>query len=321
MQRSYLMLLFVFLLSYGCSDENKIADEIKAIKVDMVLSRFDQEFSNATASDIPGLKQKYPYLFPARYPDSVWVAKLKDSLQLEIFGEISQTFPEFDKEAEALELLFKHLKYYFPDAPLPQIITLQSDVEYRNRVILADSLLLIGLDNYLGEDHRFYERIDRYIAAGLDKKFMISDVAGAFANKMVNYPKERSFLARMVFYGKQLYIKDRLIPFEPEAVRIGYTPEKLRWAQDNEERIWRFFIERELLYSTEAELDARFLMPAPFSKFRLEMVDNESPDRLGRYIGWQIVRAFMENNDISLQQLFNLPAEEVFKRSNYKPKK
>lgn len=67
-------------------------------------------------------------------------------------------------------------------------------------------------------------------------------------------------------------------------------------------------------------LAPRFLDPAPFSKFRLEL-DNESPGRLGRYMGWQIVRAFMNNNDIKLNQLLDLSADEIFKKSNYKPKK
>ena len=308
-------------MAWGCREENKIADEVAEITVDLDIRRFDQEFSQASANDITDLKQKYPYLFPAQYPDSVWVAKLKDTLQLEIFGEISSTFQDFSKESTALELLFKHIRYYFPGAPIPKVITVPSDVDYRNRVILADSLLLIGLTNYLGEDHKFYKGIERYIAKDLDRKFMVSDVAGAFTNQMLNYPKDRSFLARMIYHGKGLYIKDRLIPFESEAVRMGYSSEELDWARANEERIWRYFVEREVLYSTDAELDSRFLMPAPFSKFRLELVDNESPDRLGRYIGWQIVRAFMNKNDISLQQMFSLPAEEIFKRSNYKPKK
>ena len=311
----------IFIIIWGCGDENKIADEVAGIIVDLDVQRFDREFSQASANEIADLKQKYPYLFPSQYPDSIWEAKLKDSLQLEILEEINKTFPDFKEESAALELLFKHIKYYFPGAPIPKVITVPSDVDYRNRVILADSLLLIGLDNYLGEDHKFYEGIERYIAAGLDKKFLVSDVAGAFVNKMLSYPADRSFLARMIYYGKGLYIKDRLIPFETASVRMGYSSEELDWAKANEERIWRYFVEREVLYSTDTELDARFLMPAPFSKFRLELVDNESPDRLGRYIGWQIVRAFMNKNDISLQQMLSLPAEEIFKRSNYKPKK
>jgi gliding motility-associated lipoprotein GldB len=321
MKGGSLFFSLIFLMSFGCREQHKITDEVAEIHLDLQVLRFDQEFSQASAGDIPLLKGKYPYLFPTQFPDSIWEAKLKDTLQREILSEISRAFPDFKKETDALELLFKHIRYYFPDAPLPKVITLPSDVDYRNRVILADSLLLIGLDSYLGEDHKFYEGIERYIAAGLEKKYLISDVAGAFANKMLSYPGDRSFLARMIYYGKQLYIKDRLIPSETDAVRMGYSTEELDWARANEEEIWRYFVEREVLYNTDAELDARFLMPAPFSKFRLELVDNESPDRLGRYIGWQIVRAFMSRNDIDLHQMIRLPAEEIFKRSNYKPEK
>lgn len=321
MYRSCILFSLILLFVWGCKEENKISDEVAEINVDLQLSRFDQEFSNATTNDISGLKQKYPYLFPSQYPDSIWELKLKDTIQLEILGEIDKTFPDFKQESAALEMLFKHIKYYFPGAPLPKVITVPSEVDYRNRVILADSLLLIGLDNYLGEDHRFYEGIERYIAAGLDKKYLISDVAGTFANKMLIYPNDRTFLARMIYYGKGLYIKDLLIPMESDAARIGYSDQDMDWAMANEERIWRYFVEREVLYSTDVELDARFLMPAPFSKFRLELIDNESPARLGRYTGWQIVRAFMRNNELSLQQMLALPAEEIFKRSNYKPKK
>lgn len=313
--------LLILLIVWSCGQENKVEERVAEINVDLEVRRFDREFSQASANELPHLKQRYPYLFPSQYPDSVWQLKLQDSLQIEILSEIEKTFPDFDKESAALQLLFKHLKFYFPNAPLPKVITVPSDVDYRNRIILADSLLLIGLDNYLGEDHKYYEGIERYITQGLDKKYLISDVAGTFANKMLIYPNDRTFLARMIYYGKGLYIKDRLIPMESDAVRIGYLAEELDWAKANEERIWRYFVEREVLYSTEAELDARFLMPAPFSKFRLELVDNESPDRIGRFIGWQIVRAFMNKNEISLQQMLSLPAEEIFKRSNYKPKK
>lgn len=321
MNKRALILLLVVIMILSCREENKISDELAKIEINLDLRRFDQEFSKALPKDIPGLKKRYPYLFPAQYTDSIWEAKMRDTLQIELLSEIDKAFRDFNKETEDLELLFKHIKHYFPNAQIPTVITVPSDVDYRNRVILADSLLLIGLDNYLGTDHKFYQGMERYIAARLDKQYLISDVAGAFTNKMLRYPTDRSFLARMVYYGKGLYIKDRLIPFESEATRIGYSREELDWAKANEEQIWRYFVERELLYSTDSKLDARFLLPAPFSKFRLELLDNESPDRIGRYIGWQIVGAFMDKNDISLQQLFNLSAEDIFKRSNYKPKK
>jgi hypothetical protein len=149
---------------------------------------------------------------------------------------------------------------------------------------------------------------------------MVTDVAAAFA-KMVNpYPNDRTFLSQLIYYGKELYLKDKLLPLDTDAMKIGYSQEELDWAKANEEMIWRYFIERELLYSTDTKLAMRFLDQAPFSKFQLEL-DNESPGRIGRFIGWEIVRSFMEKNNVSLQQLLSLPAEEVFKRSKYKPSK
>ncbi|MEO1013171.1 MAG: hypothetical protein AAFX53_17900 [Bacteroidota bacterium] len=127
-------------------------------------------------------------------------------------------------------------------------------------------------------------------------------------------------MARMVYYGKQLYLKDRLIPFVSETARIGYSEDQLSWAMSNEEPIWRYFIEHELLYSTDTKLTSRFLDIAPFSKFGLEL-DNDSPGRIGRYMGWQIVRHFMDKNKVSLQQMMGLPEDELFKKSGYKPKK
>lgn len=304
----------------GCTDSDKVKKEIEKIEVDLDVARFDREFANAEPLDIPVLKKAYPYLFPAQYTDSVWVAKLQDSLQVELLSEVSTTFTDFSKEKEDLILLFKHIKYYFPDYVLPKVVTVISDVSYNSRIIMTDSLLLIGLDNYLGPEHKFYESFPKYISAGLDKQYLVSDVASSFAKQVVLKPKSRNFLAQMVYYGKELVVKDKLVPFITDAQKINYSEEQLIWAKVNEEQIWRNFIESEYLYSTDNKLAQRFLDPAPFSKFGLEL-DNASPGRVGRFIGWQIVRSFIEKNGMTLQQMLPLSAEEIFKKSNYKPKK
>ena len=320
MKTRFIAVLVILISLHSCKNETGVSEDVSKIQLNLTVQRFDREFAEAKPGDIPKLKQKFPYLFPKQYSDSVWIAKLKDTLQNEIFSEVNKTFPNFDKETEDLELFFKHVVYYFPKYRTPEVITVISDVDYSNRVILADTLLLIGLDNYLGKGHKFYGGIEQYIAAGLDKTFLISDVASAFGKTKLRFPSDRTFLAQMIYYGKELYLKDKLMPLATDAQKIVYTPEEMEWAQANEEQIWRYFIEREILYSTDNMLAPRFLDPAPFSKFRLEL-DNESPGRLGRYMGWQIVRAFMNNNDVKLNQLLDLSADEIFKKSNYKPKK
>ena len=75
------------------------------------------------------------------------------------------------------------------------------------------------------------------------------------------------------------------------------------------------------LYSTNSKLPNRFINPAPFSKFYLEGIDGESPGKIGQYIGWQIVKAYMDNNDTSFKDMLIMNAQELFNKSKFKPKK
>jgi len=317
MRKLIFAVLSISLLFFSCNNTDKVAAEVEKIPLELKVSRFDREFAGATPERLPELRKNFPYLFPA--PDSVWIAKMNDSLQIELFQEVGNTFNSFGDEEAGLTLLFKHIKYYFPEQPTPTVITVTNDVDYNNRIILTDTLLFIGLDNYLGPQHRYYGGFQRYIAKSLDRNYMVSDAASAFAKKVVPRPRDRTFLARMIYFGKELYLKDKVMPAANDWDKIGYSQEELEWALANEEPIWRNFIEQEHLYSTDNNLSQRFLDQAPFSKFGLEL-DNESPGRLGRYIGWQIVRAFMENNIISLKQMLTMSEEEIFKKSNYKPR-
>ncbi len=321
MKRVLFLIFIEFFLFQSCKDITETEKEIAKIDVQLEVSRFDFEFAETTENNLPELKNKFPFLFPSSYPDSVWVNKLSDTIQLELSNEVKKAFPNFANEEDELTRLFQHMKYYFPEVKEPKIITLTSDVQYSSRVVLVDTLLLIGLDNYLGADHHFYERIPRYVAEDLDKTFLISDVAEAYTNKIVAPPKDRTFLAQLVYFGKKLYLKDKFMPHASDAQKLGFSEEEIAWVQVNEDPIWRNFIEQEYLFSTNKELSRRFLDPAPFSKFGLEKIDNESPGRVGRYIGWQIVRSFMNRSDISTQQLLGVSAEEIFKKANYKPQK
>lgn len=310
----------LILTFYGCREADKEAADIAKIEVELDVARFDREFAEASPANIPRLKKKYPYLFPVNYPDSVWTAKVQDSLQMEISEEVEKTFPDLSEEEDGLRSLFQHIKYYYPNFLLPKIVTVTSDVDYANRVILADTLLLVGLDNYLGPSHDFYKVLPNYVAQDLDKKFLVRDVATAFAKKIVPPITDRTFLSQMIYYGKELYIKEKFMPLVTDDINIGYTQKQLDWAKANEEQVWRYFVEGGTIYDTDRNLGPRFLDPAPFSKFQLEL-DNESPDMIGRFIGWQIVRAFMNNNKEDMHEMLALSGEEIFKRSLYKPRR
>ena len=318
--RKILWGIFMLSLVFGCNSKSKTEKEIAKIPVDVELTRFDKIFSEASVNDLPHLKNQFPQFFPKQYHDSIWEGRIQDTLQQQLNDAVKTAFPNEVDLGEELEELFKHIKYYHPEFTIPRVYTITSDVDYRTKVIARDSLLLIELDTYLGSEHPFYEGIAKFISKNMEPNMIISDVATAYTRRYVAIPKQRSLLAQMLYFGKELYLKDLWMSASDDHRKIGYTQEELSWAQDNEADIWRYFVENELLYSTDAKLPSRFINPAPFSKFNLEL-DNESPGMVGRYLGWQIIRAFMENNKVSLQEMLKMEPEELFKNSKYKPKK
>lgn len=315
-------ILFIFLtvILISCGEQSRIEKEIAQVPVDFEIVRFDQKFAAVTVETLPELKNEYPFLFPERYSDSVWIERVNDSIQLELNTEVEKKFSDFSYQEDKLHSLFQHIKYYFPSFEAPTVITITSEVDYRNKVLVTPKYLFISLDTYLGEDHMFYMGIQAYLKKNFEPHQILPDVAAGYAEKFVPRPESKTFLSHMLYYGKILYLKDLWVPDAKDEEKIGYTKEELDWAGENEEPIWRYFIERKLLFDSDTELYSRFLYPAPFSKFYLEL-DNESPAKVGQYIGWQIIKQYMERSNVSLDEMLRTDAETIFNKANYKPKK
>jgi len=309
-----------FILVYSCKKEKKIPQEILSIKAPVSIERFDQDFSNLSPQNLDSLQLKYPFLFPKKYTQEFWLKKSKDTLQQEIINEIHTAFPNTNNLEKELELLYKHLIFYYPTIKVPQTVSLISEVDYKNRILLRKELLLIALDCYLGKNHHFYADISRYVAEDFESKQIVVDIANEYAKKIIPRASGRDFMAQMVLYGKRIYLLKQILPKKPLTDILSYTDEELLWNQANESKIWRYFIEKEILFSTNRNLLPRFLYPAPFSKFYMSY-DTDSSDRIGQYMGYRIVSTFMENNDVSLQQLMEIDSKTIFEKSRFKPKK
>lgn len=315
------LLVFGAIMLISCKNENQVEEAISKIDIQAHIERFDQAFATATATDLPKLKAQYPFMLSERYQDSFWIAKMQDTLMHQLGEQVEAQIPNIKDVEDEITQLFQHLKYYFPEFTAPRVVTYISYVDYRNKTVVTDSVSIIAIDNYLGSEHEFYEGVSKYIRAEFNPEQIVVDLAGNYAQQYILAPSNRTLLDEMIYYGKQLYFKDVVIPFKTDAQKIAYSQEQLDWAKANEFEIWKYFIDRELLYSTDSKLPGRFINPAPFSKFQLEEIDSESPGRIGQYIGWQIVKSYMANNDVSFKDLLNKSAEEIFNNSNFKPRK
>lgn len=318
--KQYIFILFSTILLISCSEKNKVKEAIQEIPVDIKVDRFDQAFFETPIQDLSNLKQQYPSFFPQNVPDSVWTNKMSNPLWRELYTEVQKKYKNFDKQTSEIEDLFSHIKYYYPQTKTPKVVTLIYDMDPDYKAIYADSLIIVSLELYLGKNHKFYE-FPEYQKLSFESSQILPDIVQEFSVQKIKPPTEKDLLSLMIYAGKQLYLKDALLPEYSDEDKIGYTKEQLQWAITNQADVWRFFIEEKLLYETDPKLAQRFIQPAPFTKFGLTS-DNESPGRMGSWMGWQIVKSFMKNNtEATLQKMVLMDAKEIFQKSKYKPKK
>lgn len=317
-----ILLLFSFIIVlYSCKDISDTEKKIDNMSISLKLSRFDKLFFETQPQDLAKLKASYPEFFPKDVPDSVWINKMTNPLWKELYGEVQKKYGDFQPQKVAIESVFKHAKFYFPNTRIPEITTVISEMDYHNKVIYTGDYLLIAMELYLGKDHEFYQsEFPMYVRQNFEASQIIPDVVSALSYNQVPEDSNKNLLSQMIYAGKELYIKDLLIPEYSDADKIGYTPEQIQWCQENESYMWRYFIEESLLYDADPKLASRFIHVAPFSKFYLE-IDNESPGRVGAWLGWQIVRAYAENNKVDVKALLTTDAATIFNNSKYKPRK
>ena len=313
----FIVVTCLFFLS--CDKKNKTENAVTAIPLELKVERFDKIFFETPPKDLEKVKTAFPFFFPAGNDDSVWLDKMQDPIWREVHTEVQKKYADFEPVKADLELLFKHIKYYFPETKTPKVITIISEMDYTNKAIYADSLVIISLELYLGKNHKFYQ-FPNYIKQNFEQKQIMPDIVSSFSSRKIPSVMDKDLLSQMIYRGKQLYLKDVLLPDYSDAEKMGYTPEQIKWCEENESYMWRYFIEGELLYSADQKLVTRFINPAPFSKFYLE-IDNESPGQVGAWIGWQMVRSYMENNKVPVADLLKTEAKEIFSKSKYKPKK
>jgi hypothetical protein len=239
----------------------------------------------------------------------------------EMFASIQQAFPDVPVGIrEKTTLGFRHYAYYFPNAHVPDVVLFATNFTYN--VVAADSLLGIGLEHYLGPEHPIYSKMgmQQYRVAKARPELIPFDaVRGWLLSEYQGNIKGDDLLSLIIEYGKVLYLMDAFFPGEPDAFKIGYTQSELEWAQANEWQIWSVLLEKEVLYSDNGEEIRRYTGEGPFTGG----FPHESPSQLGYWIGWQIVRSYMnENPNTGLPELMKLDnAQEILRKSGYKPKK
>lgn len=315
-------ILILFLISFigvSCQKKNEIEKKIEKMPRELEVVRFDQILYETPIDEFQSVRAKFPQFFSSQMPDSFYTNKLNNKDYQNLYRETKKLYHDISDVEEEIKNVLKRLDLYVPDVKQPdKLTTVISEVDYQSKFIYTDSVMILSLDMYLGKDHKFYEFPD-YFEATFVREQMLPDMVTALSEQLIAYPTDRTFLAQIIHHGKRMYMMDLLLPDYPDHVKMAYTKEQLTWCQDNEKDMWRYFIEKNHLYDSDPRLTTRFITPAPFSKFYIGF-DNETPGRVGVWLGWQIVRSFVKHNkDVSLQDLIKMSGKDIFDKSKYKP--
>ncbi len=315
---------------YGREVTQDQLDSLSNIKVSII--RYEKDLFTTSPDSLKAkllqCKDKYKGFYSAEEledPYNLLTMKqyISDPMIQSLYREVIKQYPSVAWLETDISVMFRRIKVLMPEWKVPVVYTYVSGGDIQYPVKYADDRLIIALDLFLGRNYPVYKMwgLPEYMTNRMTKDYVVLSTATEIGRAYVdrNAGRGKSMLEQMIYEGKLLYFTDVAIPDAPDSLRIGYTTQQLAWAEKNQGNVWSFFIEKKLLHTTEMKDINKFIGEAPFTS----AFSKNSAPRIGRYIGWQIVRAYMaKNKDVTVPELLkNKNAQEILNKSGYKPKK
>lgn len=331
--RNLLVISLLLAVLAGCNTEEKeecVFRPDAPEKVSVTLEPLQDSLLNVTSKDeLVAFLTRHPVvrdimLSRKQYPgDSVFINEMfrrftdpnLDTLLQEtkrVFGDLSGLRSEFEEA-------FTNLKYYYPDFTPPRIQTVVTGLD--TDLFITDTLIVVGLDYYLGNSGKYRPKTYDYLLRKYDPDDIVPScllIYGIQEPRNKTNISDRTILADMIAYGKSFYFAKHMLPCIPDSTLIWYTPSEIRGSRENQKLIWARFIEDRVLFSTSHMEKQRYLGDRPATI----QVNVKCPGRIGQWLGWQIVKSYMElHPETTLPQLMAMEdAQKLFKESGYRPK-
>lgn len=332
-----LCVIIVNLLT-GCKHDRFDIDTSKIVAEPVVFNRLDKDIFSLTPQNIDQqttkLQKKYTSFYNRYITSIVNNGGVQDSLysqsllrfindkdMSEAYHTLTQNYSDNDVELIGDEMteVLKRFKYYFPSRKTPkQYVTFMSGFNYN--VVYVDSTLGVGLDMYLGANSKYYSalQIPKFRSRTMNKNHVVPDlVRGWMITEYDNTDPVNNLLNHMIFYGKIFYTCEALLPQTEDSLIIGYTSAQMEYCKRYEKNLWGFFAKDDKLYANDLKVVAEFTNDGPFTG----SISKECPPRIAMWIGWQIVKSYMDNNEkVTMEELMQeKDAQKILSKSKYKP--
>lgn len=330
-----LMVLLLPLLMWACANSTepyKKKLKVKVAPADIEVMRYDKAFfevdTNDFANGISALSSDYGLFLDGDLTDPEVLQYLRD-FATDPFARMLQQkaeakYPSDESIAKLVGDVVARINHYCPEMPISgRVYTcvlgldqmqMASPVFFDN-----DDNLIISLDYYLDNDDVYGQvGVPQYRSLRTYGGFIARDVAlGYYDTYLRGDSDQGNLLEEMVKEGKALFFVEAVNPDMPDTVLMGYTSQQLAWLNDAEADVWRDIVGGNRLYSSQRELFMMMLNDGPFT----QQYSYDAPSRIGEYIGLQIVRSYMNRNDVGLRDLLDDgDLQGVFNESGYRPK-
>lgn len=325
--------LFILLLGFSSCTNNsfrRLNFDVSDLDIpNFKIERYEQDLFNVDTlnflNGINKIQQKYKPFLGAENLNTESIQPLFNYVTnpkiIKLSNVVKYNYKDISDLEEEIKNAFQYYQYYFPKSNLPIVYTYISGLQFESPVQLSAEAMVIGLDLYLGSDFNEYKTlgIPAYKSARMTREHIAVDCMKAFARiHLYENRRQNNFLDEIIENAKLLYFLDAMLPKKADHLKIGYTQSQLKWCIENEQNIWAFFIDKQLLYSANYEINRKFIQDGPFTL----AFSKEAPAMIGNWIGWQIIRSYMNNNpDVSLPDLLKeTNAQKILKQSGYKPR-
>jgi len=190
--------------------------------------------------------------------------------------------------------------YFFPSEPAPRIVWMNTGFNFA--VYPTNEELGIGLEWFLGADHPMVQTLPLHLFPQYMRNRMEPELIPTTALRgwlLVHfsdpwYVSVENMVDEMMYWGKITFILHQCFPEVPVERLFDWTPESLEWAKNNERAVWIELQSQQDLFNTNRSEFGPLFSEGPFTNYGA--IPQDSPDRLGIYMGWRMVNEYMLKN-------------------------
>jgi hypothetical protein len=209
---------------------------------------------------------------------------------------------------------FKRLSVFLPAWKKPETVYYINS-RFAASAYCTNKSVAIGQERYLGPGDKLIQELPSnqfygWIKEAMQPNYVASDALLVWISSHGIEETSENFSSEMIRWGKMLFLTHICLPDVSESDVLRYSKKDFNWAVASEKSFWEYLVDEELLFKTDEETRMNFLHEGPFTTG----LPQDSPDRMGRFMGYMIVKQYMENNDVSPKELMNTPYNKILQK-------